>query len=330
MVTVSCVLSLVLPLAASVQGQTQRSDTPAADSLRQRQLVQLSPHVIWLSPQSTTATLTFRNESDSVKRAQVVVQFAYWDYRHGFPYDTLVINTKEVPLGPRDTVVAHPDHNAPYAGRWLSGLPDTVTLPPHQTKQVTVRLTPPADLAPGEYWARIATLVRPTKRHPGGQDTRKQYALPTQGRALLLRDTCLVVYRTGTVRMGLAIDSGATARIDSANVGVGVNPQHFSHALWVRLPLHLTGNAPFRGMMHSAYRNVETGEIVNPNRLAFTLMKDAVFHPVIETDVLTPGEWEYTVWFDNADPGIPKDKWLPLAQPVKHTFRFQILSAWQY
>jgi hypothetical protein len=292
--------------------------------------MQLSPHVLWLSPQTTTATITFRNESDSVKRAQVVVQFAYWDYLHGLPYDTTVIDTHGGLLEAHDTVIDHPDSSMPYAGKWLSGIPDSVVLSPHQTKQIIVRIAPPASLPSGEYWARIATFVRPTQRHPGGQDTQKQYALPTKGRALLLRVSCLVVFRTGSVQMGLSIDSGAIARIDATNAAVGINFKRFSHALWLRLPLHVTGNAPFRGMMHSEYRNVATGEIVNPNRLPFPLMRDAVRHIVVETDVLAPGEWEYTVWFDNADPGISEDKRLPLSQPVKHSFRFRVLPAWQY
>lgn len=326
-------------LAARAGAQQQNGDKDQAvqdsfaqvDSFSRRHVVQLSPHVLRFDAQRTSAVLEFHNPTDSVKVAQVQVQFAFLDYAHGMPSDTIVIDPRDgerSSLAPHDTVILKPGAKDPFAGRWLSGVPTSVTLKPRETKRVTVKLTPPASLPPGEYWARIQT-VAPNKPNKGGtQDVRQRYAMPTKMRVPLLRDTCFVLYRQGPLRMGLEIGSAATAEIDEKNVG-GVDKQHFSHALWVRMPLHLTGNVPFRGMIHSEYRNVKTGEVVNPNRFEYQLFKDAVLHLVVETDVLSPGTWEYTISFDNEGDDIPQGERLPMT-PVKKTFTFDVKPAWAY
>ena len=328
-------LLLALGLAAppvAAQGAQGSDGTPGAlappESLRLRQMVQLSPHLLLLDSKTKSATLEFRNPSDSVKQATVQVQFAYLDGPHGLPADTTIIDPTGKVVEPYDTVIAQPGPTDHFAGRWLSGVPTTVTLAPHATKRVTIRIAPPPTLPAGEYWARIQTVVPTAPRRGGTRDVRQRYAVPTKLRVPLLRDTCLVLYRQGLLHMGIAIGPGAIARIDSANIG-GVDHESFSHALWVRLPLHLTGNVPFRGMMHSEYRNLTTGEVVNPNRLPFLLMKDGVEHTVIETDVLSPGSWEYTLTFDSDDPDLPPGLRLPMP-PVRQVFRFEVLPAWEY
>lgn len=322
-----------LTLFACVSRLAGAQDTAAlasasADSLRRQQLVQLTPHVLLLDARTKTATLTFYNPGTSVRRAEVQVQFAYLDRPHGLGADTTVIDTHGGLLDLHDTVVANPGPRDHFAGRWLTGIPTAVTLAPHETKRVTLRIAPPVDMPAGEYWARIQTIIPAPPTRGGSQDVRQRYVLPAKMRVPMLRDTCLVLYLQGSLHMGVEVGRDAVARIDSANVGV-VDNKGFSHALWVRLPLKLTGNVPFRGMLHSEYRNVQTGEVVNPNRLEYLLMKDGVDHLVIETDILSPGEWEYTMTFDSDDPDLPPSLRL-LMTPVRKSFRFTILSAWQY
>lgn len=308
--------------------QAQQDPFAVADSFEQRHVIQLSPRVLRFDPQTHAATLEFRNPTDSVKQAQVQVQFALLDYHpRGLPRDTLIVD----PAGnstPFDTVIVKPKPTDHFAGRWLSGVPTSVTLPPHATKRVTVRLVPPPHLPAGEYWARIQTIT-PTQPHRGGtQDVRQRYAMPAKVKVPLLRDTCLVLYRQGPLQMGLAIGPGAVARIDSADIG-GVNLNKFSHALWLRLPLTLTGNVPFRGMIHSQYKNLQTGEIVNTSNLQFLWMRDGVLHMVVETDMLSPGQYEYTVRFDNEQPDLPAAQRVPMT-PVRKSFPFEVKPAWAY
>ena len=323
--------------AGAQRGQTTDRDQAVQDSFAQvdsvthKHVIQLTPHVLRFNAQTTSAVLAFHNPTDSVKTAQVQVQFALLDHAHGLPSDTIVIDPRAGEnsiLAPHDTVILQPGPNDPFAGRWLSGVPTAVTLKPHETKRVTVTLTPSTHLPPGEYWARIQT-VSPTKPNKGGtQDVKQRYAMPTKLRVPLLRDTCFVLYRQGPLKMGLAIGPTATAEIDEQNIG-GIDKQHFSHALWVRIPLHLTGNVPFRGMIHAEYRNVKTGEIVNPNRFEFQLFRDAVLHLAVETDMLSPGTWDCTIWFDNERSDIPQAERLPMT-PVKKTFTFDLKPAWAY
>ncbi|HXC25530.1 MAG TPA: hypothetical protein VNU46_06405 [Gemmatimonadaceae bacterium] len=311
------------------QEQAVQDSFATADSFARRHVVQLSPHVLLFNPQTQSATLEFHNPTDSVERAQVQVQFALLDYRpRGLPGDSIIIDPNG-PSMPHDTVIAHPGPTDHFAGRWLSGVPTTITLAPHATKRVTLRLTPPPKLPAGEYWARIQTIIPISPRRGGAQDMRQRYALPTPVRVPLLRDTCLVLYRQGPLHMGLAIGSGAIARLDSADIG-GVNNEYvWKHALWIRLPLHLTGNVPFRGMMHSQFRNLHDGEELNRNQQELLLMRDVVLHIEVETYKLGPGQYEYDIWFDNERTDLSPTERLSMP-PVRKAFRFEVLPAWAY
>ena len=318
------VAAMVLSLVFGGRGGAQSSD-PADSS----QAIVVSPHHLLFTGGPATAALDIRNPSGHPRTVQVRVEFGYIDWPHGLPYDTTVIATNNDLVQPHDTVIAMPGPHEPFAGRWISGLPAQLMLAPYQTKHVILHFVPPALLPAGEYWARVVARIAPTDpKHGHNLDVRKQYAMPMQGRMAVLQDTCAVVYRKGTVRMGLAFGPAAKALIDSANVG-GAGQQTFLHALWVRLPVKLTGNAPFVGEMQSTFQNLETGQVSQHHTKEYSIMKDGVMHWVLETDVLTPGPYTLTLEFTNTLQDSTALPILPMT-PAKITFHFELRPAWTY
>lgn len=321
-----CHAVVILSILISLFTERANAQAGVPDS---GQAIQVAPHRVLFSSRVKTASLTIRNPNDHPRAVQVLVEFAYVDEPHGVPYDTMIIATNMDVVDQHDTVISNPSPRDHYAGRWLSGLPTEFTLAPHESKHVTVRLTPPVSLPAGLYWARIVARVRPTDpRHGNNLDVQKKYALPTKGRVASLQDTCAVLYQTGELHMGLAVGPTAKAVIDSANIG-GAGTQNFSHALWVRLPVKLTGNAPFMGQMHSTYTNLATGETVRPNTQEFNVFKDGVMHWVVETDVLAPGKYTLTFEFDNTLSDTTEALKIPMT-PAKVTFPFEVKPAWAY
>jgi hypothetical protein len=334
------IMATVLPNARLIAQDYARSDSirervqdslRTEDQMRLLRSVQVSPHEIHFDPATKVATLTFSNVENHAKTAQVVVQFAYPTWPTGLPADTVLIATNEQDIIPRDTVIAHPDPSAHYAGRWLSGVPTSITLGPHETKRVTIHLQPPANLPDGEYWARIETRIAPPGQRGHSLDTKQQYNIPTAQHALVIRDTCRIVYRQGVLRMGLAVDTTqVVGQIDAQNIGdVDRRQPVWSHALWIRFPVHLTGNAPFHGQMHSAFRNVTTGAMVRPNTKELSLYTDAMMHWAVMTGTLSPGQWVLEIWFDNELADVPPDQRLPMA-PVKFSVPFTLKPPWAY
>lgn len=284
------------------------------DSLAQEHMVHVSPHVLVFNARSKTATLSFRNQGPYPVQGEVQVLFAYLAWPHGHPADTTVFTAHMATIEPRDTVVLKPSPKDPFAGRWLSGVPARVTLAPHETKRITVRLTPPTNLPAGEYWARIVALVRPQDqpRKPGAQDVRQHYALPIQGALTPLRDSALVFYRQGPLRTGLAVGAGAAAQYDVQGIG-GPDGRDCPHSLWIKLPLHLTGNTHADGILTVTYRNVETSELVPVNRYTVPLYRDAVTHWWTHTCWVAPGTYQAILGLQSDPHALPRGAQLPFA-----------------
>jgi len=305
----------------------QQATFAQEDSTRLHSSVQVWPHQLHFDPHTTSATLEFRNTDSRPKVAQVQVQFPYLAWPHGLPADTMLISPSQDILIPYDTVIPRPGPKEHFVGRWLSGVPTQVTLAPHETKRVTIRLTPPYSLPDGEYWARIITLVPPAKGNKG-PDERQRYRLPTKGVAPILQDSCQVVYRQGVLHMGLVVGPGALARIDSTDIA-GTDPVAGSHMLWIRLPLRLTGNVPFVGQIHFAYHNLTTGETVRPNSKEVMVFQATIMHIAVETDVLPPGHYTLDLLFDNTRTDVPAGKRIPM-DTVRQSFTFETKPAYAY
>lgn len=291
--------------------------------------LQLSPHQLLFDATTHTATLEVHNASVRPLQATLQVLYAYPDWPHGLPADTMLFTEHWEQLYPHDTVIASPGPTDHFAGRWLSGIPAAVTLAPHQTQRLTVRLTPPSHLPLGAYWARLVAVIHSPEPHPGAsRDVQQRYAIPTKGNAQVFRDSAEVIYRHGPMTMGLAIGP-VVAQIDEANRPGPPHEGGGRRQLWLRVPLHLTGTAPFEGVVHLTYRNLTTGEETHVVPIEFSLYRDAVTHWWAQTEGLPAGSYAFVLRFDSPQSDVPPAKRIPMT-PVQVTVPFTLKPFWAY
>jgi hypothetical protein len=308
---------------AQTLGGGEGDPVAVSDSVRQAHTVHVSPHLVVLDPHSTTATLTFSNEGTTPTQADVELQYGFTDWP-----DTDLAN----PLNPhypnpRDTVIRTPGPTDRYAGRWISGLPTHLTLQPHETQRVTLRIDPPAHLPAGEYSARVVTIVRPPlpPKRSTAQDTKQVYHLPVQASTAglpVLRDSVRVFYRTGLLRLGVAIRH--------PTMGIGKLPADATLALkddWVHLPVQLTGNMHFEGQIKHYFRNDDTGEtVVALTTRLISLQRDGVIHhwcDVPANGSLPPGHYTLVVILDATQEEFPASQRIAMP-PVQVSLPFEL------
>ncbi|HXC25417.1 MAG TPA: hypothetical protein VNU46_05830 [Gemmatimonadaceae bacterium] len=289
------------------------------DTLQQLHMIHVAPHAIVFNATTRSATITLQNTSDKPIQGDILVMFAFPTWPRSHPADTTIITDHMDILEQRDSVVQAPTPKDHYIGPWLSGIPGRVTIPPHKTQQVTIKIAPPANLPTGEYWGRIVVSVNPQDQHRGnGQDTRQRYALPIKGVLPVLRDSVVVFYRQGPLQTGISFGAKTAAAFDSVGYG-GPDGRDCPHSLWIRLPIHLTGNAHVDGTLHVSYRNTQTGDVIEVNKFPVSLYHDEVTHWWTHTCWVPVGTYRATIKFENAKRSdIPADQRLPMA-PVTYT-----------
>ena len=260
------------------------------DSIRQQHMVHVSPHLVVFTPATRATTLEFSNVGARSTEADVEVQFGYTYWQNE---DTALVPTHGVHERGHDTVFFNPKPRDHSAVQWVSGVPTHIVLGPHETRRVTLRINPPANLPDGEYYARIVTLVGAhAKRAPVSQDVKQAYRYPLPGWELpVIRDSVRVFYRQGVQSMGLKV-LRAEAKLDSSNAPptddeVDVGP----HPLRVLMQLHLTGTAHFEGIFRMSYV-AETGDEIQltaSEGAALALHRDGIIRWLAETDHLPLG-----------------------------------------
>jgi hypothetical protein len=189
-----------------------------AGAAREAAAVSVSPTALYIDSRTRTGILTLHNPGSLPE--EVTLDFAY-----GFPQADSAGNVS-VPL------TREPAAGEPSALGWMRAFPRRLLLQPGQRQVVRVMVEPPADLADGEYWARLVISSR------GGQPPIEQ----TQGEVRLQLNvtTSLVIaanYRKGDVRTGVRVAT-SNARRDGADVVVTAD-------------LERTGNAAFLGRLRA-------------------------------------------------------------------------------
>lgn len=141
-------------------------------------------------------------------------------------------------------VLDAPGPDEPSATGWIQVLPRRAIIPP-LTKQ-TVRLLgrPPADLADGEYWARLVVTAKAGQLPVAGVDSASGIQV---GLNLEVRTILPVYYRKGAVSTGL----------DLADPRSALTPD----SITVRLRLARSGNAAFIGTVRGSLRDSLNREV---------------------------------------------------------------------
>jgi hypothetical protein len=163
--------------------------------------VSVSPMSVFLDHRTRTGTLTLYNPNPLPE--EIDISFAF-----GYPQSDSS-GTVTVPLA--DTAPA----GEPSAVPWLRAFPRRLVLEPGQQQVVRILAQPPADLADGEYWARV--LVSAT----GGRPPVEQQVQPDVRVAIAMRTIVVTSlnYRKGRLSTGARVTAAAAARAqDSVRV----------------------------------------------------------------------------------------------------------------
>jgi hypothetical protein len=318
----------VAAIGICVPGQLAAQETPSAlDAVAPQNRIAMQPHRMILDGHTRSATVTLTNRSNKPTTAEVHVVFAYSVWPHGLPYDTTLFSMHWQSLVPHDTLVVAPRATDPSAAQWISGVPTQVILKPHETRRMTVHLTPPPQVPNREYWAKIVAIVNPQRKldKPAKpKDEKTVYRLPIRGIIPQpIRDSTLVFSRPGAVTMGLALAGPVAAALDVRDEYPRPPVGCPCRRVWYRIPVHLTGNAVYQGTLRVRYVNVETGQAIWEQAWELTLYHDAVIHGWSEFHQNFPsGKYRFIATFDNAHSEVDKDHQLPM-RPVADTVLFE-------
>jgi len=104
--------------------------------------------------------------------------------------------------------IEKPDSTMPSAVGWIQAFPRRTVIAPQARQTIRLLVTPPAGIADGEYWARLAITAKGSAVPVSGADTSQGI---TVGLNLEVRTIIPMVYRKGSVTTGLKVSSLRTS-----------------------------------------------------------------------------------------------------------------------
>ncbi|MDX2193618.1 MAG: hypothetical protein NW201_09690 [Gemmatimonadales bacterium] len=160
----------------------------AAPAALAAQSLLVSPTTVLIDPRTRSAAIQLVNSSAQPIEADLELFYAVpeTDSLDGFHLDP----------------VAAPGPREPNAAAWVRLFPRKVTVAPRQTQTVRLLASPPADLADGEYWGRLAIASRLAPAAAGASDTT---AVSTRI-DLVVRSLVPLLYRKGRVAPAPALE----------------------------------------------------------------------------------------------------------------------------
>jgi len=161
---------LLLPLPLSAQG------------------VLVAPHAVFIDHRTRSGFVQLYNPGSGPTEVSIAALF-------GYPI-TDSIGQLEL------RTVEQPDSTFPSAVPWIQAFPRRVVIPPLGRQVIRLLVTPPAGVADGEYWARLAISAKGGAVPVTGADTTQGI---TVGLNLEVRTIIPMIYRKGAVTTGLAI-----------------------------------------------------------------------------------------------------------------------------
>jgi P pilus assembly chaperone PapD len=265
---------------------------PVVGTLRstpvQAQGVMIAPHVVYMDHRTRSGSLTLYNPGNDPVEVSIETFFGYpvTDSTGGFELRT----------------VEHPDSTMPSAAGWVQAYPRRMTVPPQQRQTVRLLGRPPANLADGEYWARLIVTAK------GGQVPVTGLGDSTGitvGLTLEVRTILPVLYRKGPVTTGVAV-SGLRASVQG-------------DSLVVRARMVRTGSAAFVGTVHGALVDV-SGNVVA--RFSFPQAVYFDMEPRFTTAVAGLPRGQYRLRFEATSErqDLPSEVILPMA-PVRDSIQ---------
>lgn len=130
------------------------------------------------------------------------------------------------------------DDTMPSAATWIESFPRRLRIGPKSRATVRLLVTPPADLPPGEYWARVMVAAKVGKIPVAAPAARSDIRASLD---LEVRSIVGVFYRVGDPRTGIAVQALSAERNADSLVG--------------RVTLARRGNAAFVGSIRARLRD---------------------------------------------------------------------------
>jgi P pilus assembly chaperone PapD len=201
--------------------------------------VMVAPKAVFMSSGGGSGTVTLLNPGTDPVEVTVSVFYGY----------TATDSTGQLRL----VTIDHPDSTQPSAAGWLQAFPRRLTLGPRDQQVVRLLATPPAGLADGEYWARLAFTAKAGELPVSGVSDSANIKV---GLTLQIQQVIGLHYRKGQVRTGLAL--------------TGLEAVRQGDSVIVHASLERQGNAAYLGTVHAVVVG-SNGRPVGEGRVPITV-----------------------------------------------------------
>ena len=182
--------------------------------------VMVAPKAVFMSSGGGSGTVTLLNPGTDPVEVAVSVFYGY----------TATDSTGQLRL----VTIDHPDSTQPSAAGWLQAFPRRLTLGPRGQQVVRLLATPPAGLADGEYWARLAVTAKAGELPVTGVSDSANIKV---GLTLEIQQVIGLHYRKGQVRTGIVL--------------TGLEAVRQGDSVIVHGSLERQGNAAYLGTVHA-------------------------------------------------------------------------------
>lgn len=247
-------------------------------SALEAQGVLVAPTSIFIDGRSRSATVLLVNPNDEPAEVELSITYGY----------TVTDSAGRFSLWTTDK----PDSTAPSAAAWIRVFPRRVAIEPRAQQLVRLLVSPPAGLADGEYWARLVVLAR------GGKlavEAATDSGSVNVGLAVEVRTILPVLYRTGTVRPGAALEALAADTTGDS--------------LAVRARLSRTGDAAALGTFKAMLLD-SAGTELRRSELPVSVYAPIEPRLALPVDSLPPGRYSIQMELVAERPDLPPDELL--------------------
>lgn len=244
-------------------------------SALQAQGVLVAPTSIFIDGRSRSATVLLVNPNDEPAEVELSITYGY----------TVTDSAGSFSLWTTDA----PDSTAPSAAAWIRVFPRRVAIEPRAQQLVRLLVSPPAGLADGEYWARLVVLAR------GGKlavEAATDSGSVNVGLAVEVRTILPVLYRTGTVHPGAALEALAADTTGDS--------------LAVRARLSRTGDAAALGTFKAILLD-SAGTELRRSELPVSVYAPIEPRLALPVDSLPPGRYSIQMELVAERPDLPPD-----------------------
>ncbi len=255
-----------------------------------RAQVVVAPTILFMSDQSRFGTFVVMNRSNTPQEITI-------SFRFGYPESDSLGNVK---MQYDDSLMAR-EHSC---RQWLRGFPQKFVVNPGQQQVVRLLVTPPANIADGEYWTRLITSSTPQARTI---DTVRTGI--TANITFVLQQVTTVIYKKGYVNTSVEIP------------GMRVMPDSASMALLVNVSRG--GNSPFFGKMTAEVKDRAGNSVYSGQEVLAIYPSTTVVKFAVPLSDLRSGKYSAEVKLESERTDIPGEDLLRVPT-VEKSLSFEV------